>query len=70
MIHRIGITNSRQALRSAMEFTRSAEAHFNAGRYQEAITDCDQLIRLRPQDDTPFFVRGNAKAELGHYKGL
>ena len=35
------------------------------GRYQEAIADYDEAIRLQPDDAEAYSNRGNAKAALG-----
>ena len=38
------------------------------GRYQEAIADYDEAIRLQPDDAEAYSNRGNAKAALGRYQ--
>jgi tetratricopeptide (TPR) repeat protein len=60
MINRVtGInTPSNQRPRNAEEFFSSAALHFNRGRYEEAILDYNEAIRINPQYANAFVHRG------------
>jgi tetratricopeptide (TPR) repeat protein len=71
MISAIAGTNrpSSQGPRSAEEFFSSAEAHRKAGRYEEAITDLNEAILLKPGYAEAFYQRGVAHHNLADQNG-
>jgi tetratricopeptide (TPR) repeat protein len=57
----------RLKLRDAVAFHNRGFAKYSLGRYEEAILDCDEAIRLDPNREFPmaFNNRGDAKIRLG-----
>jgi hypothetical protein len=46
-----------------------AQASYDKGRYQEAITMYDRYIKAHPQDASAYGSRGNAKFAMGNKRG-
>ena len=42
--------------------------HFQQEKYDEAITDLNEVIRINPQNAEVYIMRGNAKIELGRFE--
>ena len=53
---------------SEEQLLRSANKHFQQGKYEEAIADYDQAIRIKPQDAIAYYNRGTAKGVLRKYE--
>ena len=50
-------------------FSNRAFAYAHLGRYQRAIHDYDESIRLKPDDARAFYNRGKAKRRIGDMAG-
>jgi len=48
----------------AKTYIDRAAQHYNSGRYEEAIVDCDTAIRLKSDNEFAYNIRGAAKASL------
>ena len=51
----------------ARQFQRALR-HFQQEKYNEAITDLNEAIRINPQIAVAYLLRGSAKAPLGRYE--
>jgi tetratricopeptide (TPR) repeat protein len=52
---------------NALDFLNDGNAHYAAGRYEEAINNYTQVILLDPTNHIAFLSRGDAKNMLTHY---
>ena len=53
---------------SEEELLRSGNRHYQQGKYEDAIADYDEAIRINPQDAQAYYNRGTAKGELGWHQ--
>ena len=52
----------------AVTYFNRGNAYFNVRKYEEAVTDYDQAIRLNPKDAAAYFNRGDARYNLRQYR--
>ena len=58
----------RELIRSYHHDVQGTE-NYNKKRYDKAITDLDEAIRLNPESIYAYFTRGRAKSDLGDHEG-